>query len=84
MFADAIGSSLTLAAEPEASSRGAALLAMGAAGIIPYTAHAAARMGKTIEPDMKAHAIYGEILEKQQKLYEAIRYLKGLGETMRR
>ncbi len=72
MFADAIGSPLTLAAEPEASSRGAALLAMEAAGIIPSTAHATARMGKTIEPAVKAHALYQEILEKQQKVYEEL------------
>jgi gluconokinase len=72
MFADAIGSPLTLAAEPEASSRGAALLAMEAAGIIPSTAHAAARLGKTVEPDKKSHAIYQEILEKQQKVYEEV------------
>ena len=73
MFADAIGSPLTLAAEPEASSRGAALLALEAAGIIPSIIHAAARLGKTIEPDAKAHALYQEILERQQKVYEAMK-----------
>ncbi len=75
MFADAIGSPLTLAAEAEASSRGAALLAMEAAGLIKSAEHAPARMGRTIDPDTKAHALYMEILDKQQVLYAR---LKGL------
>jgi gluconokinase len=77
MFADAIGSPLTLAAEPEASSRGAALLAMDAVGIIHPGAHTAARLGKTVEPDAGAHALYQEILEKQQKIYDVLNWATG-------
>ena len=58
MFADAIGSPMTLAAEPEASSRGAALLALEMAGVIDTIDAAPARMGETILPDMDAHAAY--------------------------
>lgn len=69
MFADAIGQPVTLAAEPEASSRGAALLALEAAGIIPQTAEAQARMGQTYTPDTGRHDLYWKLLERQQRLY---------------
>jgi|SRR5579871_161931 len=69
MFADALGQPLTLAAEPEASSRGAALLAMEAAGIIQATGEAEARLGKTFHP-IPAHAApYAEMLALQQDYY---------------
>ena len=54
IFADALGQPLTLAEEPEASSRGAALLAMEAAGLIPSIAAPEARLGRTFAPDSPA------------------------------
>jgi gluconokinase len=72
MFADAIGYPLVLAAEPEASSRGAALLALQASGILHSTDDAPARSGKTVLPDAAAHQKYAEIQARQSALYEAI------------
>ena len=69
MFADAIGQPMTLALEPEASSRGAALLALEAAGLLLSTAEAEARLGQTYTPDPARHARYQELLATQQKLY---------------
>ena len=69
MFADALGQPVTLAAEVEASSRGAALLAMEAAGILPSTEEAEARLGQTFAPDPTRHPRYQELLSTQQKYY---------------
>lgn len=69
IFCDALGQPLTLAAEAEASSRGAALLAMEAAGLISAASDAAARTGQTFQPDPARHSRYAELLETQQKLY---------------
>ena len=68
MFADALGQSVTLAAEPEASSRGAALLAMEAAGLIGAADETQARLGQTFTPDAKRHERYQEMLTRQQVL----------------
>ena len=69
MFADAIGRPVTLAAEAEASSRGAALLAMQAAGLITHTSDAEARLGKTYIPDPARHIVYQQMLVRQQAQY---------------
>jgi gluconokinase len=69
MFCDALGRPLTLAAEAEASSRGAALLAMEAAGLIATTSDAVARTGQTFQPDPARHSRYEALLETQQRLY---------------
>ena len=69
MLADALGQPLTLAAEAEASSRGAALLAMEAAGMISATSDAVARTGQTFQPDTARHTRYQEMLDAQQQLY---------------
>ena len=72
MFADAIGQPVTLAAEPEASSRGAALLAMEAIGLIARTQEAQARMGRTYAPDARRHTQYLEILDRQKRCYKLL------------
>ena len=69
IFADALGQPLTLAAEAEASSRGAALLAMEAAGILSSTSETTARTGQTFQPDASRHSRYEEMLDTQQQLY---------------
>lgn len=69
MFCDALGRPLTLAAEAEASSRGAALLAMEAAGLISSTSDAVARTGQTFQPDPARHQQYEALLDTQQRLY---------------
>lgn len=69
MFADAMNQPLTLAEEPEASSRGAALLALEAAGLISSAAEVEARLGATYQPDPARHARYMEMLATQQHRY---------------
>lgn len=72
MFADAIGQPIVLASEPEASSRGAALLALEAAGLIGSTEEAEARLGATFTPNRAHHEIYVELLARQQEMYARI------------
>ena len=72
IFADALGKPVTLAAEPEASSRGAALLAMEAAGIIESVENVEAQLGATYTPDPARRARYAEMLAEQQELYHKL------------
>ncbi len=69
IVADAIGQPLTLALEAEASSRGAALLALEGVGLLPSLTEAEARLGQTFAPNTNFHARYQEMLLTQQKLY---------------
>lgn len=69
MFADALGQPVTLTAEPEASSRGAALLAMEAHDLIANAQEPQARLAGTFAPDAGRHARYQEMLDRQQRLY---------------
>ncbi len=72
MFADAIGSPVELlprSRKPAAAVRHC--FQWKPPGLFPSTAHAEALTGKTIEPDAKAHALYLEIAEKNQRVYEA-------------
>jgi gluconokinase len=72
MIADAVGHPVTCAGEPEASSRGAALLAMEALGLIDSVDGAEARMGAVVEPDPGRSAEYARLLERQQELYRRL------------
>ncbi|HLV81715.1 MAG TPA: gluconokinase, partial [Chthonomonadaceae bacterium] len=69
MFADAIGQPVTLAAEPEASARGAALLALESSGQISSAGEVEARLGRVFTPDPSRHARYLDLLARQQRLY---------------
>jgi gluconokinase len=75
MIADVLGRRIELSRDNEASSRGAALLALEAAGKIdsietvdPESAVAPF----SYEPDMKRHLCYADAIERQQKLYEKL------------
>lgn len=69
IIADVLGVPLTLSGEPEASARGAALLALEALGA-PAPPPLAA--GATVAPDPGRHAIYRAARERQQRLYDNI------------
>ena len=69
IFADALGQSLSLTEEAEASSRGAALLAMEGAGMIKSLSDLPAKLGKVYEPDEKNSRIYADMLKEQEKIY---------------
>lgn len=71
IMADVLGRPVTLSAVPEASSRGAALLALEASGG-PSVEEVEAPLGEVYEPDLSRHAVYKEALERQRELYEAV------------
>ncbi|MBO0682932.1 MAG: gluconokinase [Candidatus Dormibacteraeota bacterium] len=69
MLADATGKPVTLAAEFEASLRGAALIALARAGIrVPSRP----RGGRLVRPDPDAHRAYKEVAKRQAHLYELL------------
>jgi gluconokinase len=79
MIADVLGVPITLSDAGEASTRGAALLALEAAGKIQNieTSNKAAELaGRTFAPDLIRHARYQAGLERQQRFYKQV-----IGET---
>ncbi len=71
MIADALGRTLTLAAESEASSRGAALLALHSLGVLPDLA-AGTPGGEPVEPDPRRRDRYREAAARQRRLYDSL------------
>jgi len=72
MLADALGHPVTWSHEPEATSRGAALLAWQALGDISDLASVRGPLGETFEPDPARHARYREALDRQRALDERV------------
>ncbi len=71
IMSDALGKPITLSGVKEASSRGAALLALEALGEMSIE-DAETPLGETFEPDPERHEIYVEALERQKKIYDAV------------
>lgn len=59
IIADALGHPLVASAEPEASARGAALLALAGLGALPALELVPVALEQTYTPEPVAHAIYG-------------------------
>ncbi|MEP6716745.1 MAG: carbohydrate kinase, partial [Terriglobia bacterium] len=72
MMADTLGHSLTMCLEPEATSRGAALLALERLGIIASAADPQTKFSGTIQPDPTKKQIYLDALAKQRDLYQRV------------
>jgi sugar (pentulose or hexulose) kinase len=72
MIADAIGRPLSRSRESEATSRGAARLALHALGALAEIGAAPAPLGDTIEPDPARHARYQEMRARQLALDDRI------------
>ncbi|MBI3003165.1 MAG: gluconokinase [candidate division NC10 bacterium] len=72
MMADVLGEPVTASGEPEASSRGAALLALEALGHLRDLAAAPAALGRTFAPEPAKHQRYREALKRHRALYEAL------------
>ena len=72
IFADVLGRPVVLSAEPEATSRGAAVLALHALGIVPDLAQVPAEDGVVYEPDPARHTIYQAGIARQRRLYERV------------
>jgi gluconokinase len=69
IVADTLGVPITLSSEPEASARGAALLAFQALGV---SAPAPLPPGRTVTPDSRHHEIYRAAMERQRLLYDKL------------
>jgi gluconokinase len=68
MLADALGRAVHCSVEPEATSRGAALLALEALGAVPDIGTVRAPLGEVFAPDPARHARYRAALERQRRL----------------
>ncbi|MBI4271111.1 MAG: gluconokinase [Candidatus Rokubacteria bacterium] len=68
IVADALGRPVTWSPEPEATSRGAALLALDALGALPERGAPRTGLGETFAPDAARHARYREALARQARL----------------
>lgn len=69
IIADVLGQPVTLSNVEEASSRGAALLALEALGVIDTGAEVPALQGKTYEPTAAHYDTYRDALTRQEELY---------------
>jgi len=69
MMADALGCPLRICLEKEATSRGAALLAMERIGTIGHVRERPAQLGQVFEPVPGHHCIYEQQLRRQRRLY---------------
>jgi gluconokinase len=72
MMADTLAHPVVQCLEPEATSRGAALLALERLGAIANVRDAAPKYGAAIQPKAETRKIYTEALERQRRLYEKL------------
>jgi gluconokinase len=72
MLTDALGQPVLILHESEASSRGAALLALRASGLLENLSDAPTPGGTLLYPDMQRHAAFLSMLERQQSLYRKV------------
>lgn len=72
MICDAIGQPVHVTAETEASSRGAALTALAAAGYPVDNVHTPVETGRVFHPESRRHELYQEALAAQQDLYRRL------------
>jgi gluconokinase len=72
MLADALNLRVMISAEPEASSRGAALLVLHHLGKLPRLWSLRPARGRTYRPRARVHAIYERARRRQQRLYQLL------------
>jgi len=72
MLADALNLPVTTSPEREASSRGAALLALEALGRLPRLWSSSPARGRSHQPRASVHAIYERARRRQQDLYDLL------------
>jgi len=72
IIADVLGRPVLFGGAPEASIRGAALLALEAVGKIANIEAVPVLVDEVFEPDMQRHARYREALARQQDLYDRL------------
>lgn len=69
IISDVIGRPLIASTQEDASSRGAALMALERLGAVPDIGEAEAPRGRTYEPDPRHHARYVEARARHEKFY---------------
>lgn len=69
IFADVLGRPVVISAESEATSRGTALLALRALGVLPSLEAAPAADGAIYPPDAARHEQYQAAIARQRQLY---------------
>ena len=72
MLADALDLPIVTSPEPEASSRGAALLALSAQGRMPRLWSITPKAGRRFRPRRRVHEIYARARERQRQLYDLL------------
>jgi gluconokinase len=72
MMADALGMPVTLCVEPEATSRGAALLALERLGVIKNVAERVPRLGDVHQPRAEYRSVYVDLQVRQRLLFQQI------------
>lgn len=72
IIADVIGVPVIALAEPEATSRGAALLALKALGVTNSLKDILPELGSVYRPDEVRHAVYNASIKRQQKWYNLL------------
>ena len=72
MMADVMGVPVIASAVPEASSRGAALLALQSLGLLNDLSSVAVPEGRMFEPDPSHHQAYRRGRERQESLYDLL------------
>ena len=72
IVADAVGRPLVASGVPEASSRGAALLALERLGAIENVETHPAALGRVVEPDPEAHARLMTAQERHRRYYQRL------------
>ncbi len=72
IIADTLGVPVIASAESEATSRGTALLALKALGVIDSLENIPASLGVVYKPNAARHEIYIRAIERQKKLYNEV------------
>ncbi|MBI3915207.1 MAG: gluconokinase [Chloroflexi bacterium] len=72
IVADVLGAPVIASAEPAATSRGAAVLALKALGVIQSFAELPAAQGARFEPEAERHRVYARARKRQGELYGKI------------
>lgn len=77
IIADSLGHPLIASAEPEASARGAAIIALLGIGAIARLEEAPVALGRTYEPDPRTHTIYAAARARLERWHHTLRAAGG-------
>lgn len=72
MLSDVLGVRVTASGESEASSKGAAMLALRFLGLIRDFSEIPTSLAETYSPNMQHHEVYRRAMERQQEIYRAL------------